>query len=107
MTKSALTRPETHKIKRSEFRQKQSATLRLAKGNCVVLILARDRDDEKLVLDRKYFDELVQGLRSAIETLEITTDQKLFAQILKSVGTLDEDIRLGKLHSFEEAFRED
>ena len=42
-----------------------------------------------------------------METLEIIKDQKLFGQILKASKTIDDDIRLGKLHSFEEAFRED
>jgi len=43
-------------------------------------------------------------LRAAIETLEIASDQKLFQQILGSAPNLDENLRLRKLHSFEEAF---
>ncbi len=33
-------------------------------------------------------------------------DQKLFSQILKASATIDEDMRLGILHSFEDAFGE-
>jgi PHD/YefM family antitoxin component YafN of YafNO toxin-antitoxin module len=103
----ALTRPETHEVNRSQLRQKQRATLNLARGNSVVVISANDYEDEKLLLDKKYFDELVQELRSVMETLEIATDQKLFSQIMRAAKSLEKDARRGKLHSFEEAFGED
>jgi hypothetical protein len=102
-----LTKPETHEVNRSELRQKQRATLNLARGNRVVMISANDEEDEKLLLDKKYFDELVQELRSVMETLEIATDQKLFSQIMRAAKALEKDTRLGKLHSFEEAFGEE
>src|SRR5258707_15799555 len=82
MSVMALTRPERKIVNRSELRQKQSATLRLARGNQVVVISANHEEDEKLLLDKKYFDEIMQKLRAVIETLEITSDQKLFKQIL-------------------------
>jgi len=103
---SPLTKPERRRVNRSELRQKQSATLRLARGNRVVVISATHEEDEKLLLDKKYFEELVQRLRSTIETLEIASDQKLFKQILGSVENLKENTRRGNLHSFEEAFGE-
>ena len=106
MTVKALTRPEKKIVNRSELRQKQRATLRMARGNRVVVILANDEEDEKLLLDRKYFDEIVKELRAVIETLEIISDQKLFNQILGVSESLEENTRLGKLHSFEEAFGE-
>jgi hypothetical protein len=102
-----LTKPETREVNRSELRQKQRATLNLARGNRVVVISANDEEDEKLLLDKKYFDELVQELRSVMETLEIATDQKLFSQIMRAAKALEKDTRLGKLHSFEEAFGEE
>jgi phosphotransferase system IIB component len=104
MSVMALTRPERKIVNRSELRQKQSATLRMARGNQVVVISANHEEDEKLLLDKKYFDEIMQKLRAVIETLEITSDQKLFKQILGVAETLEEDTRLGRLHSFEEAF---
>ncbi|MGB2623968.1 MAG: hypothetical protein WA857_11575 [Candidatus Acidiferrum sp.] len=106
MTVQALTRPGRHTVGRSELRQKQSATLRLARGRNVVVISAHHEEDEKLLLDKKYFDELIQKLRSVVETLEITSDQKFFKQILSAAENLDENTRRGKLHSFEEAFGE-
>jgi hypothetical protein len=102
----ALTRPERKTVNRSELRQKQRATLRMARGNQVVVISANDEEDEKLLLDKKYFDEIVNQLGSVIETLEIINDQKLFKQILGMVGSLEEKTRRGKLHSFEEVFGE-
>jgi hypothetical protein len=45
-------------------------------------------------------------VRSLAETLEIAADRRLFRQILKAAATLKEDARLGKLHSFEEAFND-
>jgi hypothetical protein len=107
MKVSALTRPVRRNIKRSELRQNQSATLRLARGTSVVVIAATAKESEKLLLDKRYFDELVGRLRSVIETLEIASDPKLFSQILGAAKTLNEDVRLGRLHSFEEAFGED
>jgi hypothetical protein len=107
MSVMALTEPERKIVNRSELRQKQSATLRMARGNQVVVISATHEEDEKLLLDKKYFDEIVQKLRAVIETLEIMSDQKLFKQIVGVAETLEEDTRLGRLHSFEEAFGEE
>jgi hypothetical protein len=83
------------------------ATLNKAKGSTVVAIAANDREDEKLLLDKNYFDELLTTFKSMMETLEITSDRKLFGQIVRAGSTLEEDTRLGKLHSFEEAFGEE
>jgi len=107
MTVLSLTRPHQVRVNRSDLRQKQRETLDKAKNNTVVLISATDQEEEKLVLDKKYFEEIVQKLRSVIETLEIMSDQKLFKQIVGVAQTLEEDTRLGKLHSFEEAFGEE
>jgi len=107
VTVRTLTKPETTEVNRSELRKKQRAILRLARGNKVVVISANDEEDEKLVLDKRYFEELIERLRSVMETLEIATDQKLFPQILRASKGLEKETRLGKLHSFAEAFGED
>jgi len=73
----------------------------------VVVISATHEEDEKLLMDKKYFDDIVQKLRAVIETLDIMSDQKLFRQIVGVAATLEEDTRLGRLHSFEEAFGEE
>jgi hypothetical protein len=104
MTVSALTRPHRVTVKRSDLRQNQRATLKKAKGRTVVVVTASDEGEEKLLLDKRYFEELVLGLRAAAETLEIATDERLFPRILAAAKTLDQDVRLGKLRSFREAF---
>ena len=107
MATKTLIRPRAVRVNRSDLRQKQRETLNQAKQNTVVVISATDPQDEKLLVDKKYFDELVQRMHSLVETLEIMADQKLFAQILSVAPTLREDAKRGKLHSFEEVFGND
>ena len=103
----ALTEPKEVRVNRSVLREKQRETLNKAKGSTVVVIAANDEEEEKLVLDKVYFDAIMKKLRSAVETLEVAMDGPLLGRILKAAQTLDDDIRLGKLHSIDEAFRED
>ncbi len=107
MGSTALTKPEMIGISRTELRQNQSALLRRARGRNVLLIKSNDETEEKVVLDRQYFDEIRKKLEAVVETLEIAMDRKLFNQILQAADTLEEDLRLGKLHSLEDAFAED
>jgi len=107
MTVLALTNPKTVPINRTDLRQRLRETLDRATGCTVVSITANDEEDEKLILDKKYFDEMIKSINSLVETLQITTDRKLFAQILAAAANLEENTRLGKLHPFEEAFPED
>jgi hypothetical protein len=107
MASTALTKPEMIGISRTELRQNQSALLRRARGRNVLLIKSNDETEEKVVLDRQYFDEIRKKLDAVVETLEIAMDRKLFNQILQAADTLEEDLRLGKLHSLEDAFAED
>lgn len=102
----ALTQPKRVRVNRSVLREKQRQTLNKAKGRTVVVISARDEEDEKFVLDKSYFDEILVQLRSAVETLGVAMDKPLVTQILKVAQTLDDDIRLGKLKSIDEAFGE-
>src|SRR5690349_715605 len=103
MTALALTRPKTVQVNRTDFRENLRANLDQAQDCTVIEISAPNKADERVLLDKKYFDELVKSLKSLMETLEITSDRKLFQQIMQAASTLEEDTRLGKLHSFEEA----
>jgi hypothetical protein len=96
--------PERVKVNRSQLRQNQSKIFRQARGPRIVEVTGWSEEDEKCVVDKRYFDDLLNKLRAAVETLEITADTKLFSQILRAAETVDEQVRLGKLHSFEEAF---
>jgi hypothetical protein len=107
MSTTALTNAELIEVNRSELRQNQSALLRRARGRHVLLIKANDEAEEKVVLDKVYFDQIRQRLEAVVETLEIAMDRKLFNQILAAADTLEDDLRLGKLHSLEDAFAED
>jgi regulator of protease activity HflC (stomatin/prohibitin superfamily) len=97
-------------VSRSELRQKQSRVLRQATGKTVVKVTSgsRKEDDEtKYIVDKQYWEEVLGKIQALKDTLAITSDPKLFPQLLRAGETVDEDIRLGKLHSFEEAFAED
>ena len=107
MGSTPFTKPEIIGISRTELRQNQSALLRRARGRNVLLIKSNDETEEKVVLDRQYFDEIRKKLEAVVETLEIAMDRKLFNQILQAADTLEEGLRLGKLHSLEDAFAED
>ena len=95
------------KVNRSGLRQRQSAVLKMAKGKTVVVVASRGKAEEKYILDKSYFDELVSAREAAVETLAIMMDRKLYPRLLKTAETLEEDIRKGRLASFEEVFRED
>ncbi len=97
----------TVKVNRSEFRQRQSDFLGQAKGDTIVEITAWDAEDDKYVVDKHFLDELLQRLRALRETLGVMANPKLYNQLLRAEKTLDEDVRLGRLHSFEEAFEEE
>lgn len=94
------------KVNRSELRQHQSRWLKKARGQHVLLIKSNDPQEEKVILDKQFFDEIRRKLDSLVETLEIAMDRKLFNQILAAADTLEEDLRSGKLHSLEDAFAE-
>jgi hypothetical protein len=107
MSTTALTDAEMIEVNRTELRQNQSSLLRRARGRKILLIKANDETEEKVVLDRVYFEEIRRRLEALVETLEIVMDRKLFNQILAAADTLEDDLRLGKLHSLEDAFAED
>ena len=109
MPVGASVRLEKITVKRSELRQNQSKLLGKAKGRTVLVINSPTGGDEnrKYVLDQAYFDDLLKRYSSLMETLEITVDRKLFNQIMAVADSLEQDLRVGRLHSFEEAFGEE
>jgi len=99
--------PKTTEVNRSQLRQAQSSILRKAVGENVVVVTATNEDEEKYIVDKHYFEDILKQLRSAMETLEIAADTKLFNNLLAAAETIDEDLRLGKLYSFEEVVEDD
>ena len=106
MSPLALLKPTEHRVNRSKLRQAQSSVLKRASGHTVIVVENRGADDTKCILDKNYFDALLEQLNMAFETLEITTDVNLFNRLLKTAGTLEEDTRLGKLYSVKDVFGE-
>ena len=102
----ALTHPQKIRVNRTDLRDNQSKYLREASGNKILEVSGR-AGEERYIVDKVYLDEVLRKLKAMHETLEIIKDQKLFGQIVRAWKTIDEDIRLGKLHSFKEAFGED
>jgi hypothetical protein len=108
MSKTVLVEPEKIAVKRSEMRQNQSRLLKKVKGRTVLVLRGPSGGGEdKYVLDKAYFEDLLKRNAALSETLEITLDQKLFNQILAAADTLEKDLRSGKLHTFEEALDEE
>jgi len=106
MASLEIAHPETIKVNRSQLRQNQSKIFRRAQGRTVIQVTGWNEEDEKYLVDKRYFDDLLRKLRATVETLEITSDPKLFSEILRAADTIDDKARRGKLHSFAEAFRE-
>ena len=107
MAATVVAKANALEVNRSELRQHQSKWLKKARGRRVLVVKSHDSDEEKVVLDRQYFDEIRRKVDSLVETLEIAMDRKLFNQILAAADTLEEDLRSGRLHSLEDAFAED
>ena len=104
---SSITNPKQVRVNRTDFRQNQRDFLEKAKGRTVVVISAEEQGEEKFVLDKNYFDEIMYRLKASVETLEIAMDESLLRKVLKAAETLDSDIRHGRLHSMDEVFGED
>lgn len=94
-------------VNRTDLRQQQSKWLKQARGKQVLLVRSNDPEEEKIVLDRRYFEEMLRRQEGLVETLEIAMDRRLFGQILAAADTLEADVRAGRLHSLEEAFAEE
>ena len=101
---SSLTQPAKLRVNRTEFRQNQKELLNRAIGTTVLEITGDSA--EKLVLDKKYFDELIKRLKASVETLEVVMDKPLLERIMSAASTLSDDVRNGNLLSMDEVFSE-
>jgi hypothetical protein len=105
MSISSLLQPRKIAVRRTELRNQQSKILGKAKGRRVVVVSgSSNEDEEKYVLGKTYFEDLLTQMESLSETVEIIADRRLFNQIMNATDTLDEDLRLGRLAGVEEAF---
>ena len=92
-------------VNRTRLRNDLRAVLAEASGNTVV-VTTNAAGGVKIIAARAYFEAMIAKMKALQETLGVVTDRKLFAQILAAADTLEEDLRLGKLHSLEDAFGE-
>jgi len=60
----AMLQPQRVNLKLTEFEQRRKAALRKAKGRTVVVLTAKTEKDEKCVLDRVYFEEILREMRA-------------------------------------------
>ncbi len=70
-------------------------------------MITGDDADEKVVVDKQYFDEIFRKLKASVETLEVTMDKTLMANILSATKNLSEDLREGRLLTIDEVFSEE
>jgi hypothetical protein len=77
--------------------------MKAATGGKVVLIENR-RQDSKYLVDKEWLDTLMRERESILATLEILADRELTDRLLKLAGTLDKDVRAGRLYGMEEVF---
>ncbi len=105
MSISSLLQPQKIAVGRTELRNQQNKILGKAKGRRVVVVSgSSNKDEEKYVLGKTYFEDLLTQMESLSETVEIIADRRLFNQIMSAADTLDEDLRLGRLAGIDEAF---
>ncbi len=104
----SLLKPERVPVLRTELRQNQRAILGKARGHRVVVVSSSSGEaEEKYVLGKAYFEDLLNQMQSLTDTLEIMADRRLLNQIMSVSDTLDEDLRVGRLAGIEEAFADD
>jgi PHD/YefM family antitoxin component YafN of YafNO toxin-antitoxin module len=70
------------KVSATDFRDDLKEHLKTVKDNTVLLIENR-RQAAKYVVDREYFDRLVEERESILATLEILADRKLTNRLLE------------------------
>ncbi len=93
----------TQRVSATEFRDHVKDYLKKAKGDNVVLVENRRREP-KYIVDKEWFDDVMQSVKSTMATLEILADRELTERLLNVSTTVDADLRAGRLHTMEEVF---
>lgn len=93
------------KVQATTFRNRYRSLAAGAKGSNVVLIENR-RQTPKYLVDKEFFDQLVEERDRILATLEILADPKLTERLLQLGKTADQRLRKGKLvtYSMDEVF---
>lgn len=100
-----MAEPSENRVTRTHFRKNMRALLAGVTGPRVLVV------GEHVVVERRTFEAMRQGLGSALETIAILGDEKLVARIKAheqpsgyGTTTLDDSVRTGVLLSVEDAF---
>ena len=89
------------RVSATELRDHFREYLNKAKGGNVILVENR-RQEPKYIVDKEWFDSLLQDAKSITATVEILADRNLTERLLHLSTTIDEDLRAGRLHTLEE-----
>ena len=96
---------EDKKITATDLRDKLKNYLQQAKANKVVLVENR-RQSTKYLVDKEFFDSLLQEREAILATLEILADRDLTDRLLNLSKTIDEDVAAGRLLTTADVFGE-
>jgi hypothetical protein len=96
---------EVKKITATDLRDKLKNYLQQAKANKVVLVENR-RQSTKYLVDKEFFDSLLQEREAILATLEILADRDLTDRLLNLSKTIDEDVAAGRLLTTADVFGE-
>jgi hypothetical protein len=94
---------DVKKVSATDLRGKLKVYLRQARANRVVLVENR-RQAPKYLVDKEFFDSLVDERESILATLEILADRKLTDRLLALAKTIDKDVVAGRLLTTREVF---
>jgi hypothetical protein len=93
------------KVSVTTLRGRLKGYMKQARGSNVVLINNR-RQKSKYLVDKDWLDTMMRERESFIATLQVLADRELTNRLLKLAETVDEDVRVGRLHTMEEVFGE-
>jgi len=100
------TKPVTvKKVSATTLRGGLKRYMKQARGGKVVLIENR-RQESKYLVDKQWLDTVMRERESTLATLEILADRELTNRSLKLAEAIDEDVRVGRLHTMAEVFDE-
>lgn len=91
------------RVSATKFRERFKDFAGQAKGDKVILVVNR-RQESKYLVDKEWFDVLMNERESVLATLEILADRQLATRLRKLAKKIDADVQAGKFHTMQEVF---
>src|SRR5271156_4807955 len=88
---------KVRKVPATTFRDKFKDCARKTKGGAVLLVENR-RLAPKYFVDKAWLDSLLEEYAAVKAAAEILADRELTGHLLKLAGTIDDDVRAGRVH---------